>query len=280
MKHLRLPFCVGAAVLATAGIWGKSQAAGGKDLPPGITQRLATEARNDWADGVMKLSFKQEETDDIASKQAMRICGEGHRGLLAMIVDSTDSDARILTAGQLTNQQLLIYSGNVIEAEYNLKDIVVPVETVNDKCFAIRAQKALATLYCARDTRRRDQWLNYIHEAIFCKKTGVKGRLPAEPGKDVEQIAVAVEIVPTEEPSGINLHLVIPQPPHPSISDFPNPLAENDPESPNTFNSEGEPKGAQELVAIHEAMAEQNEVPITDERVPKAGYAAHRMGRE
>lgn len=35
-----------------------------------------------------------------------------------------------------------------------------------------------------------------------------------------------------------------------------------------------------ELAALHEAEAEQKEFPITDERTPKAGFAAHTMGAE
>ncbi|CBZ53669.1 conserved hypothetical protein [Neospora caninum Liverpool] len=280
MKHIYVSFYFGASLVVTVLTRALCQVQVGGGSVPETSQALNEQARNNWADGIMKMSFKQEDTEYEAGKQVMRVCGEGHRGLLAMILDSSDADAKILTVGQLSHDKLLIYSGNVVEKEYDVQDIVVPVETVDDKCFAIREKRALATVYCARDMRRRDQWLNYLHESIFCKETGVKGKLPAEPGKEVEEVAVAEEIVPTEEPSGINLHLVLPQPPHPSISDFPNPLADNDPESPNTLNSEGEPKTAQELAATHEAMAEQKEIPLTDERVPKAGYAVHRMGRE
>nr|CEL75140.1 TPA: hypothetical protein BN1205_020350 [Toxoplasma gondii VEG] len=280
MKHLQAPIYFSAALLVAPSIWAQSQPNVDGERVPAISQVLNEQARNGWADGIMKLSFKQENTDDDAGKQAMRVCGEGHRGLLEMILDTSDADAKILTVGQLSRDKLLIYSGINVEKEYDIQDIMVPVETVDDRCFAIREKRAIGTVYCARDMRTRDQWLNYLHESIFCKETGVKGKLPAEPGKEVEEVTVATEIVPTEEPSGINLHLVLPQPPHPSISDFPNPLADNDPESPNTLNSEGDPKTAQELAAVHEAMAEQKEIPLTDERVPKAGYAVHQMGRE
>ncbi|KFG64071.1 hypothetical protein TGRUB_273040 [Toxoplasma gondii RUB] len=311
MKHLQAPIYFSAALLVAPSIWAQSQPNVDGERVPAISQVLNEQARNGWADGIMKLSFKQENTDDDAGKQAMRVCGEGHRGLLEMILDTSDADAKILTVGQLSRDKLLIYSGINVEKEYDIQDIMVPVETVDDRCFALREKRAIGTVYCARDMRTRDQWLNYLHESIFCKETGVKGKLPAEPGKEVEEVTVATEIVPTEEPSGINLHLadsplgkprivingltiqemeglqqrravsdVLPQPPHPSISDFPNPLADNDPESPNTLNSEGDPKTAQELAAVHEAMAEQKEIPLTDERVPKAGYAVHQMGRE
>ncbi|CAI9149341.1 unnamed protein product, partial [Rangifer tarandus platyrhynchus] len=103
----------------------------------------------------------------------------GFRGLLVKILDKNDRDARMLTAGHLTRDKLALYSGHVrlsynisrslsgvgtapwisnqvVEKSYNLADVSTPLETVDDKCFAIRLKGELADVYCAKSELKRN----------------------------------------------------------------------------------------------------------------------------
>lgn len=132
MKNLRFSLCAGAVLLLAPTRLTQASAAATATSVPITPQALNEEARNEWADNIMKLSFKQDDTDEPKEKEAMRTCGQGnsrlavrmsnkrkpstpsgHRGLLQMIIDNTDADAKVLTVGQLSRDSLLIYSGNV-----------------------------------------------------------------------------------------------------------------------------------------------------------------------
>jgi len=258
-----------------------------------------------------KEQAKEENVKELKKKNIKQLtCGEGHRGLLELVMDNSDFDVKALVLGHLTKEKMTLYSGSTVEKEFDLKEIVLPVLTIDDKCISIREKDDFGTILCSKSLKSRDKWLNYLHEAILCKITGVKGKLPEEPGKAVEEAMAKVEQLPVEEPaSGVNIHIddapsgekpailingmtigevqhlqrqravadVMPQPPKPSISDFPNPNADNDPQQPNHQNALGEPKTQEEIDALNEALAEQKQIPLEDESVPKKGYASATM---
>ncbi|KAL8274661.1 hypothetical protein Esti_001376 [Eimeria stiedai] len=204
---------------------------------------------------VVAPSFKQK-----APKEGqMRECGEGHKGLLTMSIDNADPDAKVLVHAQMTKAKFTAFTGAAVEKEYTLKDILIPIETIDDRCFLVRNKADFGTVFCARSLHRRNEWINYLHEGILCEETGFKGKLPAEPGEEMEKEEAVLQTMPVEEPSGINIHL--------SDSPLGKPQV--------LVNGNGRPPKA--IAAMHEAAAEQRLVDLGDPRVPETGYAKMSM---
>lgn len=85
-----------------------------------------------------------------------------------MSIDNGDPDATILVHAQLSKTAFTAFTGAVrhqlaashasppmkrfqaVEKEYKLKDIVVPLETVDDRCFLVRYKADFGTLFCSR----------------------------------------------------------------------------------------------------------------------------------
>lgn len=83
----------------------------------------------------------------------------------------------------------------------------MPLETIDDTCFALRAQHNNPDILCTPSRAYRNFWcvcvvsvedillskmlpflrrINSIHEAILCEKTkGINGKLPVEPGPEL-----------------------------------------------------------------------------------------------
>ncbi|KAL8424637.1 hypothetical protein Efla_004260 [Eimeria flavescens] len=283
--------------------WGKLSKSDGVTRRSGLQLSASNPGERSMSKRNLPPLFKQKTPP---TKQQMRECGEGsHKGLLTASIDNADPDATILVHAQLTKAKFTAFSGAAVEREYDLKKILVPIETVDDRCFLLRYKGDFGTVFCARSLHSRNEWMNYLHESVLCKETGVKGKLPAEPGEEMEEEEAVLQTTPVEEPSGINIHLsdsplgkpqvlvngvtvqpancfifsVFPNPPSPSIHEFPNPAASVSPHDPDSLDSEGEEKTAEgkSIAAMHEAAAEQRLVSLNDPRVPETGYAKKAM---
>ncbi|CDJ63319.1 hypothetical protein, conserved [Eimeria necatrix] len=102
----------------------------------------------------------------------MRECGEGHKGLLTMAVDNSEPEAAVLVHAQLSRSSFAAFTGATLEKEFKLKDVQIPLETVDDRCFLVKLNKDFGTVFCARE-----------------KEEALEQRMPVA------------------EPSGINIHL-------------------------------------------------------------------------
>ncbi|KAK1932684.1 hypothetical protein X943_000358 [Babesia divergens] len=142
------------------------------------------------------------------------ICGEGLKGLINYQFDRDDEDALITTAAYLSKNVLKLFTGNVrrpaaqthIISQVNyltidLNNSISPLETVGEKCFAIRNRNDLPNILCASGLLERNKWMNAIDASILCAETGVKSTLPLIPGEET------LEEFDEEKPSGLNLFI-------------------------------------------------------------------------
>lgn len=129
------------------------------------------------------------------------ICGEGLKGLINYQFDRDDEDALITTAAYLSKNVLKLFTGNVNYLTIDLNNSISPLETVGEKCFAIRNRNDLPNILCASGLLERNKWMNAIDASILCAETGVKSTLPLIPGE--ETLAEFDE----EKPSGLNLFI-------------------------------------------------------------------------
>ncbi|ORM41076.1 uncharacterized protein BXIN_0419 [Babesia sp. Xinjiang] len=128
-------------------------------------------------------------------------CGEGLKGLLNHQFDRNDDEAMLTTAAYLSKNNLKLYTGNANYLTIDLNDAISPIETIGEKCFAIRSHNALPNVLCASGLLDRNKWINAIDASMLCVETGVKSTLPLIPGEET------LEEIDKEEPSGINLFI-------------------------------------------------------------------------
>ncbi|KAK1444951.1 hypothetical protein BgAZ_108570 [Babesia gibsoni] len=126
-------------------------------------------------------------------------CGEGQKGLLNYQFDRDDEEALITTAGYLSKNVLKLYTGSVNYQTIYLNNSISPVETLGEKCFAIRNRNSLPSILCASGLLERNKWVNAIDASMLCAETGVKSMLPLIPGEET------LEELDEDKPSGINL---------------------------------------------------------------------------
>ncbi|AFZ80898.1 signal peptide-containing protein [Theileria equi strain WA] len=129
------------------------------------------------------------------------ICGEGYKGLLNHQFNRDDSDALITTAAFLSKNALNLFTGNISYMKIDLALSILPLETLNNKCFSIRNEDALPNILCAGGLLERNEWINAIESSMLCASTGVKSRLPLIPGEEI------LEEVEEDSPKGINLFI-------------------------------------------------------------------------
>ncbi|CDR96555.1 hypothetical protein, conserved [Babesia bigemina] len=128
-------------------------------------------------------------------------CGEGLKGLLNYQFDREDEEAVITTAAYLSKNTVKLYTGNVNYRTIDLNDAISPLETLGEKCFAIRSRDALPNVLCASGLLERNRWINSIEASMLCAETGIKSTLPLIPGEE------RLEELDKEKPAGINLFI-------------------------------------------------------------------------
>ncbi|GIX61823.1 signal peptide-containing protein [Babesia caballi] len=127
-------------------------------------------------------------------------------------ISTDDEEAMLTTAAYLSRNTLRLYTGNVrlplrgqhVQVNYltlDLNDAISPIETLGDKCFAIRSRDALPNVLCASGLLDRNKWVNAIDASMLCAETGVRSTLPLIPGEET------LEELDEEKPSGINLFI-------------------------------------------------------------------------
>eukprot|EP00375_Theileria_parva_P001071 XP_763742.1 hypothetical protein [Theileria parva strain Muguga] len=120
------------------------------------------------------------------------ICGEGYSGLLEYKFNN-DDDSLITIASYLSKNTLNLYTGNVVYKRIDLSSCVLPVETVNNKCFSIRSHNNLPNTLCTT-------WINAINSNILCQLTSTRSRLPLLGGNELFESS-------DEQEHGINLFI-------------------------------------------------------------------------
>ncbi|GFE52930.1 hypothetical protein BaOVIS_003340 [Babesia ovis] len=144
---------------------------------------------------------KAKDDKDKGKSVGMTPCGEGLKGLLDHRFDNNDEEALLTTAAYLSKNTLKLYTGNVTYLTIELNDAILPLETLGEKCFAIRSHNALPNTLCASGLLERNKWINAIEASMLCAETGVKSVLPLIPGEET------LEEIDEEQPSGINLFI-------------------------------------------------------------------------
>lgn len=138
--------------------------------------------------------------------QLDRSCNKKLKGLLDYVVDPADSDGKMKVKGVLEAKDFSLVVGLNNVKTWKLSEIKLPLETIDDTCFGVRIIHNYPHVLCTPSRPLRNVWINSIHEAILCDKTGgIEGRLPVEPGPEL--VAEAEGIVEEAAQSGINIHL-------------------------------------------------------------------------
>ncbi|XP_952786.1 uncharacterized protein TA08555 [Theileria annulata] len=112
------------------------------------------------------------------------ICGNGYSGLLEYKFNN-DDDSLITIASYLSNNILNLYTGNVIYKRIDLNECILPIETINNKCFSIRSNNNLPNIFCSNNLLERNKWINAINSSILCQLTSIRSKLPIIGGNEL-----------------------------------------------------------------------------------------------
>ncbi|VTZ67308.1 PH domain-containing protein, putative [Plasmodium chabaudi chabaudi] len=109
-----------------------------------------------------------------------KYCGESLKHLAGLVLDKSDKDAKLIIEGSIESNRLIFKLGNIKEKEINIKDIILPIETLSHKCINIRQinENKDSTVLCLANKVLRNFWINSITDAALCKITKTKGKLP------------------------------------------------------------------------------------------------------
>lgn len=109
-----------------------------------------------------------------------KYCGESLKHLAGLVLDKSDKDAKLIIEGSIESNRLIFKLGNIKEKEINIKDIILPIETLSHKCINIRQinENKDSTVLCLANKVLRNFWTNSITDAVLCKITKTKGKLP------------------------------------------------------------------------------------------------------
>lgn len=147
-----------------------------------------------WTKELLKLSKNEyRNLDDAKSFADRKYCGQSLKHLAGLILDKTDKEGKLIIEGSIVSNKLILRLGNIKEKEINIKDILLPIETLSSKCINIRQGKKKddSTILCLASKVLRNFWVNSITDAVLCKMTKNRGKLPeynyAQGGNDKEE---------------------------------------------------------------------------------------------
>ncbi|ANQ07277.1 Uncharacterized protein PCOAH_00018850 [Plasmodium coatneyi] len=147
-----------------------------------------------WTKELLKVSKNEYSNLDEAKSFANRkYCGQSLKHLAGLILDKTDKEGKLIIEGSIVSNKLILRLGNIKEKEISIKDILLPIETLSSKCINIREGKNKddSTILCLASKVLRNFWVNSITDAVLCKMTKNRGKLPeynyAQAGNDKEE---------------------------------------------------------------------------------------------
>ncbi|KJP89472.1 hypothetical protein AK88_00915 [Plasmodium fragile] len=147
-----------------------------------------------WTKELLKVSKNEYNNLDEAKSFANRkYCGQSLKHLAGLILDKTDKEGKLIIEGSIVSNKLMLKLGNIKEKEISIKDILLPIETLSSKCINIRQGKKKddSTILCLASKVLRNFWVNSITDAVLCKMTKNRGKLPeynyAQGGNDKEE---------------------------------------------------------------------------------------------
>ncbi|KAI4839285.1 PH domain-containing protein [Plasmodium brasilianum] len=134
-----------------------------------------------WTRELLKVSKSEyNNLNEINELTDRKFCGKSLNHLAGLILDQSDREAKLIIEGSITSNKLIFKLGNIKEKEINISDITLPIETLSNKCINIRQLKDNidSTILCLASKVLRNFWVNSITDAVLCKLTKSKGKLP------------------------------------------------------------------------------------------------------
>lgn len=134
-----------------------------------------------WTRELHKLTKNDHQNvKDINTLTNRKNCGGSLQHLAGLVLDKSDKDARLIVEGSIFFNKLTLKLGNIKEKEIDIKTVILPIETLSNKCINIRHAKhgEESTILCLSTKVLRNFWINSITDAVLCKLTNIKGKLP------------------------------------------------------------------------------------------------------
>ncbi|CAA9987309.1 conserved Plasmodium protein, unknown function [Plasmodium knowlesi strain H] len=147
-----------------------------------------------WTKELLRVSKNEySNLDEAKSFSNRKYCGQSLKHLAGLILDKTDKEGKLIIEGSIVSNKLILKLGNIKEKEISINDILLPIETLSSKCINIRQGKKKddSTILCLASKVLRNFWVNSITDAVLCKITKNRGKLPqynyAQGEKDKEE---------------------------------------------------------------------------------------------
>ncbi|SOV76078.1 conserved Plasmodium protein, unknown function [Plasmodium sp. gorilla clade G3] len=133
-----------------------------------------------WNKELLKISKKEYNSlNELNELTDRKNCGKSLKHLAGLILDKSDKEAKLIIEGSIIFNKLILKLGNIKEKEIKVNDIILPIETLSNKCINIRLAKSNdSTILCLANKVLRNFWANSITDAVLCKMTNVQGKLP------------------------------------------------------------------------------------------------------
>ncbi|KYN98328.1 hypothetical protein PRSY57_0902300 [Plasmodium reichenowi] len=133
-----------------------------------------------WNKELLKISKKEYNSlNELNELTDRKNCGKSLKHLAGLILDKSDKEAKLIIEGSIIFNKLILKLGNIKEKEIKVNDIILPIETLSNKCINIRVAKSNdSTILCLANKVLRNFWANSITDAVLCKMTNVQGKLP------------------------------------------------------------------------------------------------------
>ncbi|EWC76902.1 hypothetical protein C923_02409 [Plasmodium falciparum UGT5.1] len=133
-----------------------------------------------WNKELLKISKKEYNSlNELNELTDRKNCGKSLKHLAGLILDKSDKEAKLIIEGSIIFNKLILKLGNIKEKEIKVNDIILPIETLSNKCINIRVAKSNdSTILCLANKVLRNFWANSITDAVLCNMTNVQGKLP------------------------------------------------------------------------------------------------------
>ncbi|SBS84644.1 PH domain-containing protein, putative [Plasmodium ovale] len=134
-----------------------------------------------WTRELLKVSKNEyNNSKEISLLTDRKYCGQSLNHMAGLVLEKSDKEAKLIIEGSIIYNKLILKLGNIKEKEINIQDIILPVETLSNKCINIRQVKSAddSTILCLASKVLRNFWINSITDAVLCKLTKSMGKLP------------------------------------------------------------------------------------------------------
>ncbi|SBT76239.1 PH domain-containing protein, putative [Plasmodium ovale] len=134
-----------------------------------------------WTRELLKVSKNEySNSKEISLLTDRKYCGQSLNHMAGLVLEKSDKEAKLIIEGSIIYNKLILKLGNIKEKEINIQDIILPVETLSNKCINIRQVKSAddSTILCLASKVLRNFWINSITDAVLCKLTKSMGKLP------------------------------------------------------------------------------------------------------